>query len=1378
MNLLLSLRTFILFLFCLAILNPLRAQIDKPLFHRSSEDVPQNAVSAIVKDTFGFIWIGSRYGLERYDGLVFDKINERSQETESPGIVNDLLVDRAGEIWVGTNGRGVFKFDYQTNDLKRIETKGTECKMDAIWINTLFEDEDNRIWMGTTTGLYAFNPADSCVSHYAHDPKDISSLSSNNVRSIGADADGQIWVGTWDKGLNLLNEKTEHFTRFHKDNVEGLSRNTIRCFELLPSGRFMTGTDEGVREIRRVQGKYQFINPIPDEQIDELDLKDLRVLSMEGGQEDCLWLGTENDGLFFLNLEDGEIKQYLNDPNDQTSLCSNSIWSIFLDEQGILWLGTFHQGLCKLDPFEKKFPPPFRSNNNPESLNSNFISSFDEGKEGGIWIGTEGGGLNYLNPETNQIKHYTNDPTDQTSISNNYVIDVLVDSRGHLWCGNWSGGLNLLRKGSTTFEHFTFQPERSRGLANNDIIAICEDQNGKIWLSCFGMGLDCLDPESLSITHYSSMEEEEHFIPTKLTRTILEDSEGRLWLGSDSEGLICFSLDENGSIEKLASYTTANSEIPSNFITDLLEDDLGRLWVGTEGAGLVEWSAKEGLKRRVSVKDGLAGDFVYAMEWVDSALWVSTNRGLSRFHTETGRIVNFGTADGLQSARFNLAASLFTSDGMLYFGGISGFNRFDPASIRSNPYAPDVYVSGFNLIGEHEKPLVYNRGNSNILLRDQLNLNHDENDFKFKASALNFSESKKNQYAFRLRNYDAGWRFTNNPREIYYTNVPAGSYKFEVKASNNDGLWSPDVAGLDVIISPPWYQTNWAYLFYSLMIITALWWARRSIIKNERLKSQLELEKLQLEQIRKLSQVRLKFFTDISHEFRTPLTLIIAPLQSALRQPLNQAMKEQLGLMLRNAKRLLNMINQIMDLSKIESGKLKLCVQRNDLTVLVKNVGLSFYSYADRSFIDLKMNLPEKPVYAYFDRQKFEQVLINLLSNAIKYTPKFGEVNLSLEVRKGKYYITIKDTGKGIPEKDQQFIFERFYQVNDSDEFKGTGIGLALVKEIVELHHGEISVNSKAQKGAKFEILLQPGFGHFEKEVLEAIRPDSLPLTSHNLETEPNQTSLTPEEVETENAGKPVILIVEDHAEIRNYVADLLKDNYQILECMDGEEAYANARESIPDLIISDVMMPGMNGYDLIEKLKNDQRTSHIPTIVLTAKASEESQTKSFEMGATQHITKPFNPALLKMRVKNTLRTMRSYKQHLLHQVTSDAQPKSSLSKSSEARFLERVLKIIDENISNADFQVTDLSKALNMSKAQLYRKMKGVTGTSTNEFIRTYRLKKAAQILRLGNLSISETTYRVGFTDLQYFRKCFVKQYGVTPSEYAENQGESAIKK
>jgi len=1373
MKLLISLRTFTVLLCFFFGFNHLKAQEEKRLFHRSSEGVPQNAVSAIVKDTFGFIWLGSRYGLERYDGLVFDDIHENGSEPGSPGIVNDLLVDKAGDIWVGTNGRGVFKFDYKTNELKRIETRDANCKMDAIWINTLFEDDERRIWIGTTTGLYSFDPADSCFSHYSHDSKDVSSLSSNNVRSIGADADGQIWVGTWDKGLNLLNEKTKHFTRFDKDNVEGLTRNTIRCFELLPSGRFMVGTDEGVREIKRIQGEYRFLNPIPEAQIAEMGLKDLRVLSMEGDREEGLWLGTENDGLFLLNLQDSEISHFVNDPNDETSLCSNSIWSLFMDEQGILWMGTFHKGLCKLDPYEKKFPPPFRSNSEPHTLNSNLISSFSADDDGGIWIGTEGGGLNYLHPKSDRITHYTNDPTDQTSLSNNYVIDVLVDSKGRLWTGNWSGGLNLLRKGSTEFEHFTFRPESSNGPANNDIIAICEDQKGKIWMSCFGMGLDCLDPESMSFTHYSSMEEDAHFIPTKLTRSILQDSQGRMWLGSDSEGLICFSLDEEGNIKNLASYKTTNSEIPSNFITDLLEDDRGRLWVGTEGAGLVEWSAKDGLKRRISARDGLAGDFVYAMEWVDSVLWVSTNKGLSRFQPESGNIVNFGTDDGLQSARFNLAASLLTKEGKLFFGGISGFNRFDPASITSNPNPPLVYISGFSLIEEDEGPLSFRNGESNILLQKTIKLEHNENDFKFEASALNFSESKKNQYAFRLTNYDSDWRFTRNPREIYYTNVPAGSYQFQVKASNNDGLWSPDIATIDIIISPPWYQTNWAYFLYALMFVASLFWARRSIIKNERLKSQLELEHLQLEQTRNLSRIRLKFFTDISHEFRTPLTLIIAPLQSILRQSINPKLKEQLDLMLRNAKRLLNMINEIMDLSKIESGSLKLSVQNHDLSAFVKYVGLSFFSYADRSFIDLKMDLPENPVYAYFDRQKMEQVLVNLLSNAIKYTPQFGQVTLSLRVKKDHFHIGVKDSGKGISEKDQQFIFERFYQVNDREQQRGTGIGLALAKEIVELHHGRILVSSKTEKGAKFEVVLLAGSDHFAQEVLQTSEPVSLSSISHEAESDFDQISKVQEGAVHQNTDKPLILIAEDHSEIRNYLAVLMKEKYQILECVDGEEAYANARESIPDLIITDVMMPGMNGYDLIEKLKNDQRTSHIPVIILTAKASPESESKSFELGATQHVTKPFDPSLLAMLVRNTLHTMRAYKQHLLHEVSTDPQPKSTGSISSEARFLQKVLKIIDDNISDADFQVTDLSDSLNMSKAQLYRKMKGVTGTSTNEFIRTYRLKKAAQILRLESLSISETTYRVGFTDLQYFRKCFVKQYGVTPSEYAESQGD-----
>lgn len=1347
----------------------LRSQV---YFHPSSQPLPQQSATALAQDPLGFLWVGTRYGLYRYDGYdFFGRFPARDAvPLNSANVIASLLVARDSNLWVGTNGGGLRFLNYQTLRYEPLPASNADT-LKARVINALAQDAQGAIWIGTQYhGLWRYRPDEKRLVPLLPQKKiGAKTLAQAHITALAPARGKGLWIGTWASGLLLYLPETGLLQQFTPENSPGLSSRNIRSLALGPQGHLLVGTAVGLLQALPHGGGYQFERPL-NQAPASAALRQARVLSLETGG-DKVWAGTENEGLFSLNLATGQLRHFKHDPNNPLSLCSNSIWTLYRDDRQILWIGTFNQGLCKVDPQEQNFPPAYRSSEKDSSLLSNVISAFSQAQEGRVWVGTEGGGLHLFAPEKGRFAVFQHQPRDPRSLSSNYVVCLEKDAANRLWIGTWEGGLNLKRPGVPGFRHFRHQSGQLNSPANDDIYTLHTDSAG-LWLSCYRAGVDHYLPEKDTFLHYSTQAPPSHRIGSDMIRAILRDEAGYLWLGSEAKGLFRLKLNAAGQIVERRVLNRHNSDLESNYITSIRQDSRGVFWIGTEGGGLYFGPDPTGELQQLTRQDGLSGNIVYAVEETDSLLWISTNRGLSAYHPEKGWLRNYFISTAA-SPGFYRPSSLLSEKGYLYFGGIQGFYRFKPRHIPYNSAPPRVYLRDFQLQhpADTASPQPVLQG-QNPSLAEELPLKHWQNDLKIELVALNYSAPGKNKYAYQLRPLDEFLRYTQNPEEIVYNNLPPGQYTLRIKAANNDGVWSAAKNVLTLSIAPPWYLTAWAYAGYSLLAVGLLILGRYQVLHNERLRSRLALEHKELEHAQELNRVREKFFAYISHEFRTPLTLIMAPLREMLDRTHEAATRKKLTLMLQNAKRLLLLINQILDLSKLENGHLKLEASHQNLGDFLQRVSQGFRTYADQQNIRFETHLPREALPAWFDHDKLEKVLVNLLSNAFKFTPAFGKVSLSLQREGDQALITVQDTGRGIPQEEIDQIFQRYYQGKRGKLSLGTGIGLALSRELIEMHHGQLVVLSQPGAGARFTVRLPLGKKHLsEAEIVQFQddwsfrRPD--PQADPVLDFEAPAGAEPPDEASTASE-KPVLLIVEDNADLQNFLQELFQKQFRLLLAPDGEEGLALAQEEIPDLIISDIIMPKMDGHQFTQELKARDHTSHIPVILLTARASSSSQARGFESGAIFYITKPFDPHLLKLRVQNIMENLQEYKQRLLKHKGIKLEPTSVKLPDPDTAFLQKAMDLINAHLSDPHFQVSDLSEQLHMSKAQLYRKMKGLLGVSTNAFIRITRLKRAAQLLRQGHLTVAETTYQVGFNDLQYFRKCFVEQYGQTPSEYA----------
>ncbi len=1356
-------------------------------FYRPIGDISQNSITSIVQDQEGFLWFGTKYGLNKYNGVSFQTFLHNSDDSTSltNSSIESLFVNEEGNIWVGTFGGGVNLYNVKDQNFERIHPKLKSALINEN-VFSILEDKDGDIWFGTeNSGIFIWNKKTTTLQHLVEDKNKKNSLPLNHISNIEQDENGMIWIATWGGGLCRYNKEKKELTVFNTKTELELNNDIVRIIHIGKEHRIWIGTQQGVQcfefdqnhDLRQSQLKFnkeKFKN----------QLNQFVIISILEDSNNRLWIGTENNGLILYDLKTQKIQQFKYNPKENYSIQNNSVWNLFEDQQGTIWIGLFKNGINKVDPFEQKFN---HISDGPESkinLSYGLVSSFAEDQNNNLWIGTDGGGLNFIDRSQLEFTMENFIPNDFNGLKSKEIVCMIHDEKDQLWIGTWGEGL-FIKDQNNKFRSLAHDPKNSNSLSGNFVMTVNQGQKGNMWIATHRVGLDLYIPSINQFYHFNNSSKSNSISSDKIS-SIIEDQNEYVWIGTEGEGIDRIKLNDKKEIISFKNYKNLpkdKSSLSSNIINNLYLDSKNRIWVATDGGGIniLEEYGKDDFKK-ISKKDGLPSDVIYGiLEETPFIFWISTNAGLASINLKTNEIKSFDLADGLQAKEFNKSASFKTSDSTFLFGGINGFNYFKPKEIKTNYFSPPVFITKVEIPNkENDKDLKQKLKTQ--LQTKSIILESDENDLRINFAALNYSQSTKNQYAFQLENYDNYWRVAKNITSASYTNIPPGNYTFKVKASNNDQIWNESVTIINIQIKNPWFKSWWAYLIYSMLFFGGLFLINKSLIQRDRLKNELKVEHLQMERMQGLNKIRSQFFANISHEFKTPLTLIISPLKAMQKKLEKIENKNQVDVMLRNAERLLRLINQILDLSKLESGITELKTTPFDIVEFTKSMANNFHPYSEEQSIAFELDLPKEPILLYFEKDKMEKILINLISNAFKYTPTYGKIKLTITPQEKQVIISLKDTGIGISSDQIDRIFNRYYQAKNNNETSGTGIGLSLTKQLVELHGGIIEVNSIQSEGTQFNVTFPLGKSHLSPQQIESGRiPHRM---SEDSQIELNDFNISVpgfvEKITTEGSDQPLILIVEDNPELREFTKSILKTKYQIIEAENGKQGYKMAMQNIPDIIITDLQMPEMNGFEMCKKIRNDEKTNHISIIMLTVKSSDESKEMGLEYGADYYLTKPFNPKSLELRINNILNIKNNYRTQILTNLktnfpVSPPQPENENSESKitlkDELFIGNIEKIVIQNIENSDFQIEDLCRQVGFSKSQLYRKMKAIIGQSANEFIRTIRLKKAAELLlSQQEMSISEITYKVGFNDLQYFRSCFKKQYGITPSEFIKN--------
>lgn len=1296
------------------------------------------AVTSICESSPGIYWVGTREGLDYFNlrqmKFVHYKNDVNNKNSLTDNTVWTVTCSESGIVWIGTKN-GLSSFDPVSGSFKNYSSEAPEGKrLTDSYVTSVLEDKAGRIWIGTRSGLDMLDPVSGRIINLKPDFKNPESFLSNSIIRIHIDKNNQLWIptysGLYSLDLNRKEFKSSDIVNHLKEEVNDIGIRTV-CSGY--DGTIWAGTtNKGLLKYDPNTRKIQWFR----KSFDRYSLAENDIYSVLEDENRVLWIGLRNKGINKLNRHSERFKTFIAPYPD--SFSSFEIKSICKDSKNRLWLGTRDGNLYKVsDGITEKISSP-----EGKKFSSAEITMIRQQSNGNLWITTFGDGIYHLNPDNLDRKHYKNEVNNPASLSNNFVHCVLEDSDGDLWFGTGTGGLNKLTGSDGSFISYKNIPGDSNSISSNEIIALGEDENGL------------------------------------------------LWLGTPTGGLNKF-YKNTGKVFRYLHSTEGRGSISSNRIVYIFNDSKQRLWVATFGGGLNLFDEETDSFRSITADDGLPGNVITSVEEDNSGmLWISTNKGLARFNTEKKEILIYNFNDGLQGDEF-LAASSFYDKGnnLLYFGGVNGYTEFRPDDITKTLSPPRIVFTEFRIYGSpvkisaedgEETPL-----HKHILFTDSLIISNSDNYISFEFASLDYNNPDKNRYTYRLEGFNNNWISTGERRFITFTNLDPGSYTLKVKGTNSDGVWSLEEAELHITILPPWWRTWWAYSLYFIFILVILYFVRQFELKRIKLKNQLEIKHLETEKLQEVDRLKSRFFTNISHEFRTPLTLIRGLIDKISADLKGREFSADLRVMRQNSERLLTLINQMLELSRIEAGKVKLSISKNDIGKFLKRVLVSFESVAAQKNISLIINgqdasdfKPEKGTALYFDRERFETVFYNLFTNAIKFSPHGSKVVTEINPRLHTVEITITNTGTGISHEKLRHIFDRFYRADESagSGLTGTGIGLALVKEIIELHSGEIHVQSDGQSFTSFIIKIPVGRAHFDAEQIideilheEAGIADSYLKASVEAELMGIPTVDTEEKRLPEGKGTELILVVEDNTDLRKFISDQLTEDYIVYEAENGKTGLNLAVEIIPDLIITDVIMPEMDGLEMCKKIKNDFKLSHIPVVMLTAKATHEEKMEGLQSGADDYLLKPFDARELKLKIKNLLFSRRQLREKI--HIDMYQKPKEVSVPSTERIFIEKLNNITEANLADEKFGVDKLAAEMGMSRTQLHRKMRAVCDQSTTEFIRNFRLQRAADLIKQNAGNMAEIAYRVGFNSQAYFTKSFQEFFGCSPGEYKKRE-------
>jgi len=1337
--------------------------------YSSKDGLSSSTVYDIIKDHLGFLWLATEDGLNRFDGSNFKIYRHEPANTAGLKVnhITSLYEDKKGRLWIATNGGGLSYYDrnkdailnYVADGVDQIPTAVTNVNGDkegnifascfgglykisattyklvsedkdselikalnGIVVIALMEDSRQRKWVATDDGLYLYEPAKSKLTIYKHKDKDTTSLPGDGITRLAEDRLGNIWIAG--DGLSMLAKDGESFQNYTRSSlVAPLSSNTI--------------------------------------------------YALTADNRNRLWIGT-SEGLDILDIAKKSITTYVPNNRNPSSLTSRSIRSFYADPKGIYWVGTFRGGLHKYDEnfnyFNLKGYNPF----DPYGLRSPIVTAF-AGYQDQVFVGTDGGGLQVYDRQTTLLAHVDLPKPRLASKHDLTILSLEMARNNKLWIGTFADGLYCYDPITNKNQHY-LKGDAALDLNNNEIFCLKQDSKGNIWAGTNGGGINVIragDGHTEKYVNDITMPADRNKPSGNYIRCFEEDKDGNMWVGTFGAGISVF----DPKSQRFTFYNRVNSGLPSDYVFTIKQDSKGNIWAGTGGNGIGILRKGNSRFEPISEKEGLINGNVHKIvEDENGKLWISTNTGLSCYDPLTKVFKNYTSYNGLQAGAFMPRSGARMPDGELFFGGQNGFNHFNPSNFTINKNIPPIVFTNLTIDNEIAIPQQDGAIDRTIESAQELRLRYKQS-FSIAFEALDFTVPASNQYEYMLQGFDKDWINPGKEHSAYYANIPPGSYTFIVRASNNDGLWNKEGKSIRVTVAPPLWRTVHAYIFYFLLIAGTLFLIRRRGIQKIRLQYTIDQErkeaKLLIERQRQeaaylhqLDQAKIKFLTNLSHEFRTPISLIMGPVDSLTGLIKDEHILSQLNLIQRNSKRLLNLVNHLLDFRKMEERELSLFCNEGDIVAFTKDVCYSFNDLARRKNIALGFYTDLTGLRGLFDQNKVERILFNLLSNAFKFTPEKGNISVSLHAsddtttsESTTVHLAVKDSGIGIPARVQAHIFDSFFQHEAGTDIinHGTGIGLSITKEFVQLHGGSISVESEEGKGSTFLFTLR-------MEMLSETKQIELPRLGFPKET--------PVESSVGDTGlAPAILIVEDDDDFRYYIKENLKNTYRIYEAPNGKEGWQRALFHHPDIIVCDIQMPVMNGLELVQKIRADKRTKHIPLLLLTAAETPHGMLDALESGAIDYMTKPFDFAVLRAKITNILLLNRSFKDTYSKQMTVSL-PETEIV-SEKDKLLQKTLSFIYLNLANTQLSVELLSEHIGISRASLYTKLLEYTGMSPVEFIRSVKLEKAKELLEKSDMSVSAIAAATGFANSNYFSKVFKTKYALKPSDYqAERRG------
>lgn len=1324
----------------------------------SLNGLSQNDVNVVFQDSHGFIWIGTNDGLNRFDGYKFKiyRNEPRMLGGLRSNIINSIVEDTKGNLWVGSVSNGVSKLDIGSDRFETIVKIDKEYTDTSLSGNLkLFVDKSDRIWVITNNRIKVIDSNTLIVTN-------VNVSLENNVgfRSIYEVDNGRILLGTTN-GIIELNAKSLEVEYRHDYGVP-------------------------VLDIKEWKRNLLIVNKFGLYSVDDNRVCLTKISAVKGGKGilidgNSIWVSlikkTVAKILVFKNKN--LIKTKLDSQWNQviTNIGDFNVSSIMLDDTGLLWIGTSGSGL-RIYNSQSGFFKHYKPTSSMGSLSDCMVRSIAEDSQGNLWIGTENGNLDYL-ARSNSTDYINGFERKLTNLG--FVTVIHSDKKNNkVWVG--------LPSGIKIFDAISGKEDFSLDQKLSDIksiFSILVDSNNVIWIGTYGNGVYRLSKKSDGIYKTENFKNNGYkgSLSSNIVRSILEDREGNIWLGT-ANGLNKINqtdIDKDEFEFRIYRNDINNdSSISHNYILSLFQGDNDTIWIGTLGGGLNR--IKNPLNEYVSFEsfttvEGLPNNVIKGiLEDKNGNLWISSNKGISCFNVVSKTIRNFGINDGLQADEFRDLACCQRKNGEMLFGGVNGINVFDAKDVsidstKVNIVLTDLYISNTPiLVGETNNERVVLK--KPLYLSEELHLNYNENSFAIQFTGLHFASPENNKYKYKLVGFDSDWVLANaSSRIAKYTNLNAGTYELIISGANSDGFWSDKTKRLIIHIGTPWWFSKISMIFYAIVLLFVLWFFRRYTIIESRRKYLLEMEIFEKEKIEKLSQMKLNFFTNISHEFRTPLTLILGPITKISQEVdhMSETKKREIyQLIQRNANRMLKLINQLMDFRKFEQNKLMLETQNLDLIPFVKEIFESFVFMAKEKEIEFCFFCEEKELMLWFDPEKMEKIVMNLLSNAFKFSLKGGCISVQLVSNENMVDIIVKDEGIGIPVSQQQQVFNRFYQVDKFKDLntKGTGIGLAFTKGLVDMHRGDITLESIENVGSKFTVSIKKGNEHFEANEMIF---DEKEISNHFNKSDLLVPKMFEEDSTSDDLKREYsILVVEDNVEMRKFIVENLERYYIVYQAENGKDAIENCKKNVPDIIVSDVMMPVMDGFEMCKSLKLNIHFSHIPIVLLTAKTANENKIKGYSLGANAYVEKPFDFGVLIAQIRAMLNHKKMVREKFKKSI--EIVPENMVTTKVDDEFLGKVLSKIEASSFNKDFSINDLALECGMSTSNLNKKLKGLTGKTTNAFVRSIRLKKAARLLQTGRYSVTDVTYEVGFSDLKYFRESFKQEFNMSPSVYKKD--------